>query len=123
MSTSILWNENTAVTDFDIDVPAWIEQDISAYDVAAIVQGGCSSGAYMPAVTYYTAGQTMATHGDDVLDYIQDATGELPPADCESWTGMACLFLSAAVEIWANSVEGELSQAIEDAQEQDAESE
>lgn len=117
MSNSILWNEDTAVTEFDIDVPVWINQDITACDVAAIVQGGCTSGAYMPAVTYHTANDIMHEHGDDVLNYIEDALGELPSVDGESWKGMAVKYLSAAVELWAHSVEDELASAIEDAAE------
>jgi hypothetical protein len=97
-----IWNTDKPVSDFDIDVPAWIDQDISCPDVAAIVQGGCASGAYMPAVTYFDASQTMARYGDDVLDYINDIFGELPkPSDDESWSGMAVLYLSTAVEAWA----------------------
>ena len=103
-----LWNNENPVTDYEIDVPAWIEQDITPSDIAAILQGGCASGAYMPAVTYFQALETMSKHGDDVLDYIETALGELP---CEfegiSWSGMACHFLSMAVELWASSVEDE----------------
>ena len=70
-------------------------------DIQAIQQGGCSSGAFMPAVTYYSAMLTMADYGDDVLQYIQDTMGELPkPDNCESWSGMACFYLSCAVELW-----------------------
>ena len=50
-----LWNTGTPLNEIDgldIDVPGWIDQDITPADVAAIVQGGCASGAYMPAVTY-----------------------------------------------------------------------
>ena len=67
-----LWNNDTPIADLDTDivVPAWIESDISPHDVAAIYQGGCDSGAYMPAVTYSDAKATMAKHGDDVLQYI-----------------------------------------------------
>lgn len=121
MENSILWNEDTAVTEFEINVPAWINQDITAYDVAAIVQGGCASGAYMPAVTYHTANDTMAEHGDDVLEYIENTLGELPNVDGESWKGMAVKYLSAAVELWCGSIEDELADAIEDAQDEDEE--
>lgn len=97
-----------------IDVPAWIEQDITAGQIAAIIEGGCASGAYMPAVTYYDARQTMSEHGDDVLDYLQEALGELPKApDDESWSGLACHYLSAAVELWASSVAEDLAEALE----------
>ena len=68
-----LWEHEDPITDLDecdVKVPRWIEQDISPSDVAAIVQGGCASGAYMPAVTYYDATQTMNEHGDDILQYI-----------------------------------------------------
>ena len=80
--------------------PEWINP-LSPYDIAAINQGGCASGAYMPAVTYHIATQTMAEHGNDVLDFINDAYGELPkPADDESWSGMAVFYLSLAVELF-----------------------
>jgi len=109
-----LWEYENPVTDYDIDVPAWIDQDISPCDVAAIMQGGCASGAYMPAVTYYTASQTMATHGDEVLDFIQDSIGELPtPPQDISWSGLAVFYLSYAVELWASGIEQELTDAIE----------
>jgi hypothetical protein len=107
-----LWNDEQPIADrFDgIEVPAWIEDDISPYDVAAIVQGGCNSGAYMPAVTYHQALATMAKHGDDVLDFIENNLGDLPgPHEVKggegvTWSGMACYFLSTAVELWAASV-------------------
>ena len=42
MTDQEIWNDDTPITDIDIDieVPSWIEQDISPQDVAAIVQGG-----------------------------------------------------------------------------------
>ena len=102
-----LWNNDKPISEqFDeIDIPKWIEQNITPADVAAIVQGGCASGAYMPAVTYFDALQTMASHGDDVLDYIQGQMGDLPNVPSTiSWSGMAVHFLSAAVELWASGV-------------------
>ena len=105
-----IWNDDRQINEIEgFDVPAWIEQDITCYDIAAIVQGGCASGAYMPAVTYNRATETMAAHGDDVLKYIEDSFGELPaPRDGESWGGLAVHYLSCAVEIWASGVESEL---------------
>jgi len=106
-----LWNTETAIADIaglDIDVPAWIDADIRPYDVAAICQGGCASGAYMPAVTYHKALATMNEHGDDVLQYIEDATGDLPVVTGQSWGQMASTYLSTAVELWASSVESDL---------------
>ena len=96
----------TTLTDDDhpdgYDVPAWIDQTITGSDIAAINQGGCSSGAYMPAVTYYDARQTMAEHGDDVLEFVEEHYGEIPqPQPGESWSGIAVCYLSLAVELWA----------------------
>ena len=111
-----LWNCEEPIKDVapDVDIPRWIDADISPNDVAAIIQGGCASGAYMPAVTYYAAARMMAEEGDNVLQYIQDALGELPkPSDDESWGGMACFFLSYAVELWASSVEEEIGKALD----------
>jgi len=100
-------NGETLVTELGIDVPEWIEGDITLYDVQAIMQGGCESGAYMPAVTYHTARETMAKYGDEVLQFIDDYAGELPPVPQDSsWSGIAVFYLSYAVELWAN-VHGE----------------
>lgn len=75
----------------------------SLAEISSINQGGCASGAYMPAVTYHTANETMSECGDEVLQFIEDTYGELPsiPAG-ESWSGMAVLFLSCAVEGWCS---------------------
>lgn len=110
-----LWDNNNAVTDLGIDVPAWIEQDITPADVAAIIQGGCASGAYMPAVTYHKANATMAEHGDEVLDFINNEGFEVPAIDMnDSWAGYASKVLSYAVEMWAHSVQQEISDALDD---------
>lgn len=119
-----LWNHEEPISSYEHDdhatpdVPPWIEQDVSPSDVAAIVQGGCDSGAYMPAVSYHQAVETMAAHGDKVFEYIENATGEEPCAlagiaSCTSWSGLACLFVSTAVELWAASVEPELDSLLE----------
>lgn len=89
-------------------VPEWIDQEIMMYDVRAIQDGGCESGAYMPAVTYWEARRTMAEHGDDVLAFIEERIGEVPPWDPEaSWSGLCCHFLSMAVELWADGLEAD----------------
>ena len=63
----------------------------------------------MPAVTYYQALATMAEHGDDVLEYIEDTLGEIPaPKAGESWSGLAVFYLSMAVELWAGDVMSQL---------------
>ena len=99
----------------DIDLPAWItDREITLDDINAICQGGCSSGAYMPAVTYCDALATMSEYGDAVLDYIDDAMGELPSVAGQSWHQMACTYLSTAVELWASSVQEEVQRALDD---------
>ena len=86
--------------------PAFITKDLTPYDIAAISQGGCASGSYMPAVTYVLASETMAEHGDDVLEYIEDSYGELPqPPIGTSWSAMAVFYLSIAVELWCSANE------------------
>lgn len=75
----------------------------SVCELHAIQQGGCASGAYMPAVTYYTANRVMSQHGDAVLEYIENGFGELPsPPAGDSWSGLAVFYLSMAVELWCN---------------------
>lgn len=112
MTDQEIWNDDTPITDLDIDieVPSWIEQDISPQDVAAIVQGGCESGAYMPAVTYHKALETMSSYGNDILDYIENEYGEIPEPEDKSisWSGRACYYVSIAVELWAGQSHSEL---------------
>ena len=119
MSSQAMWDNEEPIaqmrSDDNLAVPLWIEQDISPSQVAAILQGGCESGAYMPAVTYWDAKQTMNGNGDDVLQYIEDALGEVPQFKHESWSALACFYVSCAVELWASSIEEELEQALEDA--------
>ena len=81
--------------------PTWIIHPLSPADIAAVIQGGCDSGAYMPACEYQTANKTMSEHGDDVLQYLEDMTDELPtpPSDI-SWSQLACFYLSRAVELF-----------------------
>lgn len=101
--------EDIELTDLEIEVPAWIEHDIDVSTVRAIVQGGCASGAYMPAVTYRDAREVMNTNGDDVLQYIEDSLGEVPaPKQSESWSGIAVHYLSLAVELWAGRMADEI---------------
>lgn len=90
----------------DIEIPQWIDQNITPYDIAAICQGGCASGAYMPAVSYFEANKTMSEHGDDVLDYLNAIYGELPkPPEDTSWRGLAVFYLSCAVESFCLGLE------------------
>ena len=110
MTDHEIWDCETPVTELlGVDVPRWIDQDIAALTIASIANSGCNSGAYMPAVTYWAASDVMASYGDDVLDYINDALGELPtPPDDASWKDRACYYLSYAVELWAGDILAQL---------------
>lgn len=118
MTPDEIWNCETPVVDLlGITVPGWIEQDIAASTVASIAHGGCASGAYMPAVTYYQALATMADYGDDVLECVVNLMGELPkPRADESWAGLACFYLSLAVELWAGDVMGQMEMRDDDSE-------
>jgi hypothetical protein len=87
------------------DVPEWINEDICGQTIINIQHGGCASGSYMPAVTYYHALKVMNRLGDEVIEYICDALGELPPPKYMSWSDMSCQYLSLAVELWAGRFE------------------
>ena len=106
MTNEQIWNsEDTVASLLGITIPAWIDQEITAATVAAIYQGGCESGAYMPAVTYHAAWATMNHHGDAVVNYIDDALGERPagPHDM-SWDALCSFYVSTAVDLWASEM-------------------
>lgn len=116
MTDNALWNDETELRELGIKVPAWIEQDLTCYDIAGICQGGCESGAYMPAVIYHKAVDTMAEHGEEIFDVIEQVCGTNDALDIlkrgtsrpASWQGMAVAFVSFAVESWAQGVYAEL---------------
>lgn len=113
MRESPLWIEDE-VRSFDIEVPAWIEQDITCSDVAAVLQGGCESGAYMPAVTYHQALATMAEHDEAILDMVKNTGATVPDVLEVGWYRFACWLVSAAVESWCADIEDELRRAVEE---------
>jgi hypothetical protein len=90
-----------------VDVPRWIEHDITGYDIEAIQYGGCASGAYMPAVTYWQARETMNQFSDEIFEEIENAIGPIAEAspDLSSWDAFACWCVSSAVELWASQFE------------------
>jgi hypothetical protein len=97
------YTDETTIDALGFVVPNWIEQDITVGDVIAITEGGCASGAYMPAVTYRSALRTMNEYGDEVLYFIHECgmDASLIVATAGGWAVMACDLLSAAVEAWA----------------------
>lgn len=116
-----MWNDERPLDTLGIEIPDWIEGRLSPSDIAAICQGGCASGAYMPAVTYHKAMSTMGKHGDDVIDFI-DSYGDngLPTlSSAKSWAGICCDILSYATELWAHSVYAELEDMGDDDDEDD----
>lgn len=106
------WNDDEPLSRRGIKVPEWINQDFSQADAAAVIQGGCESGAYMPAVTYHMALKTMNDYGDDVFQFIEDSYGEIPEFDRRrmsmTWATLATFYLSIAVESFASQVESQL---------------
>lgn len=109
-----LWDHEEPLPELGIDVPPWIDQDINPADVAAIIQGGCESGAYMPAVTYWKALETMNEHGNEIIQALEDAMGEPVEQTITSWPLLATRLVSTAVEDWAHGVQEEIIQALED---------
>jgi hypothetical protein len=109
--TMNLWNHDEPISSYDSEfkLPLWIDQEITPSTVAAILQGGCESGAYMLAVTYTDADHIMSSYGNLVIDYIEESLGEIPkPNDVVSWSGLAVFYLSTAVELWASEIEQKL---------------
>lgn len=113
------FNYDTNYTDTpDADLPGWIVEALTLADIDSIQRGGCASGAYMPAVTYHQAMTMMGEHGDDVLEYLENELGELPtPEPGMSWSGLACFYLSSAVELWASGID--VDRIISDSEEEE----
>lgn len=86
------------------DQPEWMAGVMgidSICELLAILQGGCAANAHQ-SVFYYDANLVMSIHGDNVLEYIENHLGELPNVTGQSWSQMACTYLSCAVELWCS---------------------
>ena len=88
----------------------------TAHDLAAILEGGCASGAWMPAVTYWSARQIMADHECAVLSRIEEAGFEPYEVISSSdyWSGWACRLVSCAVELWAFEVAEQVADLLDE---------
>ena len=92
------------VRDAGLELPDWLDPTITCGQVGGILQGGCESGSYMPAVEYHMAMNTMQSHGEAVLDYLTHYCRIHDVSIRErSWPGLACFFVSKAVEHWCKT--------------------
>lgn len=86
------------------DQPEFIRsmQDIDEVsELQAILQGGCASGAYMPAVTYFSALECMNEHYEEIEEILNDYCDQYVfDPQSQSWASFATELVSAAVEIW-----------------------
>ncbi len=84
------------------DQPGWItcHSDFEISDIQGIQEGGCASGACMPAVTYHRANEVMKEYGDEVLEYIYKSDAEFTIPEGVSWSQLASHCLSMAIELW-----------------------
>ena len=92
------------------DQPQWLifmgEID-SIEKIDYILQGGCASGAYMPAVTYYTVNKCIHEHGEDMLEYIHNEYDlklkDLVTDKVETFNSLNTTICSMCVETWCAS--------------------
>lgn len=117
MTSSILWEHDFPVAEILGNVPNFLNSDtfgiITPYDVAGILQGGCASGSWMPAVTYGTATGILLEHESEVLDLIEGYGAFTFDPENESLGGFHCKLVSCGVEIWCAGVEEKLIEALE----------
>jgi hypothetical protein len=106
----------TTLKDLKVDYPEWIDdKTFNTYQVGGIIEGGCSSGAFMPAVYYTNALKVMNKHGNDVFDYLTTWLDKLPrPPKDQSWSGLASFYLCFAIDHWAHNHELEILNALKE---------
>ena len=107
-----LYSVDRPVSDYGIEPPHWISETISTLDVAAIIEWGCASGTYPPAVSYTQSLETMRRYGDEIFEFIKDNRWDVPRFEITSWKTGAVKIVSTAVELWCDNVAGELAERI-----------
>ena len=107
-----LYSVDRPVSCYGIEPPGWISEPISTLDVGAILEGGCQSGTYPPAVEYRRALETMNVYGDEIIEFIANNQWGVPRFAITSWPRTAVKIVSTAVEMWCNNVADELAERI-----------
>ena len=107
-----LYSVDRPVSDYGIEPPGWISEPISTLDVAAIIEGGCQSGTYPPAVEYRQALETMNAYGDEIIEFIANNQWETPRFEITSWKAGAVKIVSLGVELWCSNISDELAERI-----------
>jgi len=79
-------------------------------ELIAIYEGGCASGAYMPAVTYYTANQCMAsdaaTSVEDEISHYEEITFNPSEESFSQFASKLCeMAVNSFVQNQANVIE------------------
>jgi len=77
----------------------YMDRIVSISTMQAILQDGCASGAYMPAVEYHTAKACLFEMHDSIEDWAGDMEIVFNPLE-DSVASFAALLCSAAVENW-----------------------
>lgn len=88
-----------------IEIPDWVEQDITLDTCKSIAEYGCVGDQYGPGFLDYEAIQVMNRHGSKVFEYIEETLGKMPELSDDnfrSWGSLACYYVSTAVELWAS---------------------
>ena len=88
-----------------IEIPDWVEQDITLDTCKSIAKYGCEGDQYGPGFLHYEATQVMTRYGSKVFEYIYETLGEMPKLsedNLRSWGSLACHYVSTAVELWAS---------------------
>ena len=107
-----LYSIDRPTSELGIEPPGWISETISTLDVGGIVEVGCGSGTYPPAVNHAQALETMNAYGDEIFEFIKDNQWEVPHFVIVSWKAGAVEIVSTAVEMWCNNVADELAERI-----------
>jgi len=106
---SIMYETAVDLRELGLEVPEWIRgDDIDTAAVAAIVEGGCASGAWMPAVTYHMARETICKYSDAIDKYLAgsgiDLAEHLTLKPNQAIDCLLCDIVSLAVEQWTAEV-------------------
>jgi hypothetical protein len=98
-----------------MQVPAWIDQDITLGMLEDIAKHQCLGAGYLPAINRYEAIDTMEKHGDDLCSWLYQETGEdIPIAGSVSAPDLAIDVVQYAVNLWATQKEDEVRRLIKE---------
>jgi len=91
----------TTIADQFVSCPLWVDPSGSIRRDLVLYMADTGSESNLLQTTWYSdALQVMTLYGNEVLEYIENNLGEVPPFPIDNWGHLAISLVTLAVDLW-----------------------